>query len=328
MKLESVRWGFIGCGDVTEVKSGPAFNKVPNSQVVAVMRRNEEKAKDYAFRHGIPKWYNYADKLINDPDINAIYIATPPSSHCEYTLKAAKANKTVYVEKPMARTHEECLKMIKACKDNDVPLFVAYYRRYLPKFLKVKELIEKDVIGNVSFIKILLLKDLRIKNDQKENLPWRVVPEISGGGHFIDLASHQFDYLDFLFGPVLTANSFKKNISKNYNAEDYISAGFEFKNGVMGSGVWYFSVAEEFEKDKIEIVGEKGRIIFSTFDTDPIKLITKHGTKRITENFPENVQLPLIQAMVDNLRDNGKCYSTGESGSRANRVIDMIQNIN
>jgi predicted dehydrogenase len=326
MKIDTVRWGFIGCGDVTEVKSGPAFNKVPNSQIIAVMRRDGEKAKHYASRHNIPKWYDDADKLINDPDINAIYIATPPSSHCEYTIKAANAKKAVYVEKPMARTYEECLKMIKDCKDNYVPLFVAYYRRYLPKFLKVKELIDKDIIGKIELVKILLLKALHIKDAQKENLPWRVIPEISGGGHFIDLASHQFDYLDFLFGPVVNANGLKKNISKSYGVEDYISASYEFGNGVMGSGVWYFSIADEFEKDEIEIVGEKGRIIFSTFDTDPIELITKDGTKKFKEEFPDNVQLPLIQAVVDDLRNMGKCYSTGESAARTNSIIDMIQN--
>jgi predicted dehydrogenase len=326
MKLDTVRWGFIGCGDVTEVKSGPAFNKVANSQVIAVMRRDGEKAKDYASRHNISKWYDDADKLINDADINAIYIATPPDSHCGYTIKAANANKAVYVEKPMARTYKECLKMIKVCKDNKVPLFVAYYRRYLPKFLKVKKLIETGVIGNVSFIKILLLKALQIRGEQNENLPWRVIPEISGGGHFIDLASHQFDYLDFLCGPVKSANSLKKNISKSCNADDYISANYEFQNGVVGSGVWYFSTAKEFEKDEIEIAGEKGKIIFSTFDDKPIELCTKEGTKKYKEKFPENVQLPLIQAVVDDLRNKGRCHSTGDSAARTNRIIDIIQN--
>ncbi|MEO6134528.1 MAG: Gfo/Idh/MocA family oxidoreductase, partial [Ginsengibacter sp.] len=99
--MENINWGMIGCGDVTEVKSGPAFNKVPNSKLVAVMRRDAAKAKDYAERHGVPKWYIDASALINDPEINAIYIATPPSSHLEYAIAALKAGKFVYVEKPM-----------------------------------------------------------------------------------------------------------------------------------------------------------------------------------------------------------------------------------
>ncbi|MCX6333190.1 MAG: Gfo/Idh/MocA family oxidoreductase, partial [Bacteroidia bacterium] len=81
-----INWGIIGCGNVTEVKSGPAFNKVNNSRLIAVMRRDAVLAEDYASRHNVPKFYTDASKLINDPEINAVYIATPPSSHAEYAL--------------------------------------------------------------------------------------------------------------------------------------------------------------------------------------------------------------------------------------------------
>ena len=97
-----INWGIIGCGDVTEVKSGPAFNKVPGSRLIAVMRRDAEKAADYASRHQVDRWYANANALIQDPDVNAIYIATPPDVHEQYALAAIKAGKPVYVEKPMA----------------------------------------------------------------------------------------------------------------------------------------------------------------------------------------------------------------------------------
>jgi predicted dehydrogenase len=84
--MEEIRWGIIGCGDVTEIKSGPAFNKVANSKLVAVMRRDSAKAADYAKRHHVPKWYDDASKLINDPEVNAIYIATPPLQHDYFTI--------------------------------------------------------------------------------------------------------------------------------------------------------------------------------------------------------------------------------------------------
>ena len=138
--MEIIKWGIIGCGNVTEVKSGPAFQKAPNSALVAVMRRDAALAEDYAKRHNVPKWYSNAEDLINDPEVDAIYIATPPSSHKEYTILCAKARKPVYVEKPMALTFEECNEMINTCKEHNVPLFVAYYRRALPRFLKIKEI--------------------------------------------------------------------------------------------------------------------------------------------------------------------------------------------
>jgi len=99
---KTIHWGIIGCGDVTELKSGPAFQKVPGSKLVAVMRRNADLARDYAKRHGVARWYSDASELINDPQVDAVYVATPPDSHALYAIQAMKAGKPVYVEKPMA----------------------------------------------------------------------------------------------------------------------------------------------------------------------------------------------------------------------------------
>src|SRR3954454_8380540 len=146
-KRLQIGWGIIGCGDVTEVKSGPAFNQIENSRLVAVMRRDGEKARDYAARHGVPFWSGDADEVIHHPEVNAVYVATPPGSHLEYALKVCAAGKPAYVEKPMARNASECAAMVEAFEHAGLPLFVAYYRRALPRFLKVKELIESGRIG-------------------------------------------------------------------------------------------------------------------------------------------------------------------------------------
>src|SRR5688572_23614993 len=111
----TIRWGILGCGDVTEIKTGPAFYKVPGSQLVAVMRRNGELAADFARRHGVPRWYDNAAALVNDPEVDAVYIATPPGAHLEGALLVAAAGKPVYMEKPMARNAAECDAMIAAC---------------------------------------------------------------------------------------------------------------------------------------------------------------------------------------------------------------------
>jgi len=225
--MEKVNWGIIGCGDVTEVKSGPAFNKVENSGLVAVMRRNAELAEDYAKRHQVPKWYSDADKLINDPEVNAVYVATPPDSHAELSMKAMKAGKPVYVEKPMALNYEQCRQMIEVSEETGMPLFVAYYRRALPGFLKTKELIDSGRLGIVKQVNIQLYKSVS-PEETSDSLPWRVIPEIAGGGHFFDLASHQLDYLDFLFGPVEKVKGVALNQGGFYKAEDIVSASFIF----------------------------------------------------------------------------------------------------
>jgi predicted dehydrogenase len=323
--MEQVHWGIIGCGNVTEVKSGPAFYKCEGSELVAVMRRSGDKAADYARRHNVAKWYDDADELIDDPAVNAVYVGTPPGSHEEYTIKAARAGKPVYVEKPMARSHAECERMVKACKEAGVPLFVAYYRRCLPTFLKVKELVESGAIGAVRFATVSLYQPPSENDRDPGNLPWRVLPELSGAGHFFDLGSHQLDYLDYLLGPIETAQGQSANQAGWYPAEDIVSASFKFESGVLGSGVWCFTLSEPTRREHTELVGEGGKITFSSFNLDaPLRLETARGTEEIHLPPPEHVQQPLIQSIVDQLRGQGQCPSTGTTAARTGRVQDEI----
>jgi len=317
--MEKIRWGIIGCGDVTEVKSGPAFYKIEGSELVAVMRRDGDKARDYAQRHQVPRWYDQADALIADAEVDAVYIATPPDSHAEYTIQVARAGKPVYVEKPMARNHAECQAMIAACQQAQVPLFVAYYRRTLPAFCKVKALVDEGAIGPVRYVSIELCQPA---GENPDDLPWRVVPEISGGGYFFDLASHQLDYLDHLLGPISTAAGSATNQAGLYRAEDAVSASFSFASGALGVGVWNF--AADQNRDRIEIVGDKGRIIFSTFAFTPVELVDATGTHSFAIDPPQHVHQPLVQTVVDSLRGQGQCPSTGTSAARTSRIMDLI----
>jgi predicted dehydrogenase len=319
--MRTIRWGIIGCGDVTEIKSGPALQKARNSNLVAVMRRTGELAKDYARRHGVPRWYDDADALIHDSEVDAVYVATPPSSHKEYTLKSAQAGKPVYVEKPMALNSAECQAMIKACRAASVPLFVAYYRRALPRFLKIKELIETQAIGQVRFVTLTLYQPISPELDPQA-LPWRVVPEIAGGGLFVDLASHMLDLLDYVLGPIRLAQGFASNQAQKYAAEDIVSGTFAFESGVHGVGTWCFTAFEKF--DLTEIVGSAGKISYSTFDAKPIILTTKEGVTEFSFDYPPQVQQPLIQTVVDELNGAGACPSTGETAARTTRVVDQM----
>lgn len=320
--MKTVKWGMIGCGSVTEVKSGPGFQISENSKLVAVMRRDGALAEDYARRHNVPKWYDNADDLINDPEVDAVYVATPPVNHKEYALKCARAGKPVYVEKPMARSFKEATEMVEACKEAGVPLFVAYYRRRLPRFLKVKELIESGAIGDVRFVNITLYQHVAEEEKNPETLPWRVIPEIAGAGKFFDLASHTLDVFDFILGPIEDANGHNSNQAGLYPAEDMVTASFKFKSGVHGAGTWCFSAYEYLDQN--EIVGNKGKLVFSTFGTEPVKLVTAEGQSEFPLGNPVHVQQPLIQTIVDELLGKGTCPSNGESGARTNYVMDKI----
>ena len=320
-----VRWGVLGVGKVCEVKSAPALYSLPNSRLVAVMRRDAEKAKDYALRHGISKWYSDALELLHDPEINAIYIATPPHAHRELTLLAASLGKPVYVEKPMARTYHECLQMIAACEKAKVPLFVAYYRRALPHFLKIKELLDQGEIGEIRTVQINLKQVLTPKLVSSSSENWRVIPEIAGGGYFYDLASHQLDLLDFFFGKITQATGFSANQAKAYPAEDLVTGSFVFENGILGSGNWCFTTSSASEIDEIVIYGSKGQIRFATFGTGSFSLVKEGKVPRVFEfPLPKHIQSPLIQTILDELQGKGTCPSTGISAARTNWVMEQL----
>lgn len=320
--LTAIRWGIIGCGDVTEVKSGPGFQKARGSSLVAVMRRHGDLAQDYAQRHGVPKWYDDAQALIDDPDVDAIYVATPPSSHKEYTLMAAAAGKPVYVEKPMALNYAECQEMIAACQAAQVSLFVAYYRRALPRFLKIKKLVDSGVIGDVRFVSITLYQPPPPQEQNTTDLPWRVRPQIAGGGLFVDLASHQLDFLDYLLGPITQVQGFATNQAGLYPAEDVVTGSFVFASGVQGVGAWSFTTFAA--EDRTEIVGSKGRIVYSTFDTEPICWQTSTRTTTFFVANPPHIQQPLIQKVVDALLGQGQCPSSAESAARTTWVMEQM----
>ena len=318
--MKTIRWGIIGCGDVTEVKSGPGFRKADHSELVAVMRRDGKLAEDYARRHNVARWYDDADALIADPEVDAVYVATPPSSHKDYTLRAAAAGKPVYVEKPMAMNHAECLEMISACRAADMPLFVAYYRRALERFLRIKALLEDGAIGTPRFVNTLLYQENRVEPDV--DVPWRVLPDIAGGGLFVDLASHTLDFLDFALGPIRSARGFAANQGGHYPAEDIVCGAFEFESGVLGTGSWCFTAFEEV--DQTEIIGTAGKIAFSTFDDTPIRLTTADGIEEISIAYPDHIQQPLIQSIVGALNGMGSCPSSGESGARTAGIVEQL----
>ena len=323
--MKIVKWGFIGCGEVTEKKSGPAFSDVEGSTVVAVMSRSEEKARFYAERHGIPRWYTDAQKLIDDPEVNAVYVATPPSSHATFAIMAMKAGKPVYVEKPLAASYDDCARVNRISEQTGVPCLVAYYRRYLPYFQRVKETVQRNAIGTVINVQVRFAVPPReLDYSHPENLPWRLQPDIAGGGYFYDLAPHQLDLLQEMFGVILEARGIWANRGQLYAAEDSVSAIFKFENGLPGSGSWCFVAHESAREDSIQIIGDRGSLRFSVFDYAPIELHTGEGTEIINVPNPPYVQYPLIKNVIEHLQGLAVCKCTSVSATPVNWAMDRI----
>ena len=321
--MKTVRWGMIGCGDVTERKSGPGFANAGHSELVAVMRRNGALAADYARRHGVARWHDDADAIIRADDIDAVYIATHTDTHCDYTLRCAAAGKPVYVEKPMGMDHAECLDMIAACRAASVPLWVGYYRRALPRFLAVRDLIAAGIIGEV---RAVLSRQFQRPPDVDQfangAIPWRVNPQLSGGGFFFEGVCHTFDFLDFLFGPIAAVRAFAGNQAGVYRPEDVVTATYRFVSGVYGCGTWCYTA--DFDEEYNEIIGAKGRIRFSTSQAVPIRIFRGATVEDLPIEDPDHVHQPLIQTIVNELNGSGKCASTGESAARTAHVMETI----
>lgn len=323
--MKEINWGFIGCGEVTEIKSGPAFGEVPGSRVVAVMSRNAQKARSYAERHNISKWYTDAQALVDDPVVNAVYIATPPSSHATYAIMAMHAGKPVYVEKPLAASYDDCARVNHVSQVTGVPCFVAYYRRYLPYFLEVKNIVDSGRIGKVINVQIRFSVPPReLDYNSTASRPWRLQPDIAGGGYFYDLAPHQLDMLQYMFGVITHAEGYSANRGHLYTAEDTVSACFRFESGLPGSGSWCFVGHESAREDRIEVIGDHGMVSFSVFDYQPIELITSQGVQKITVPNPKIVQLPLIKSVVETLQGTANCKCTSISATPTNWVMDRI----
>jgi predicted dehydrogenase len=319
---ETIRWGIIGAGDVCEKKSGPAFGKVPDSELVAIMRRNDLKAADFAQRHGVSKFYTKADEILKDPYINAIYIATPPAFHEEYTLAALQAGNMVYVEKPVALNSSSCHRMIEAEKNYQLPVSVAHYRRGLDMFIKIREIIHSGVIGRILFVKIELLQTKNANLIAKAEENWRIDPDLSGGGLFHDLAPHQLDILIWIFGKPTNVNGFSTNQGGLYDAPDLTTLSIQFENNIHFQGIWSFNVPAISEKETCEIVGDSGKLVFSFFRNPVLELYTGEAKKTLEFPIPEHIQQPMIENVVKYFRGIGENPCSLNDAMESMKIMD------
>ena len=316
--MDTIRWGIVGCGDVTEKKSGPGLYKADHSRLTAVMRRDTAAAKDYAERHGIPKWYDDGQALIEDDEVDVVYVATPPSTHLEYALATAAVGKPCLVEKPMAMNAEEGERMVNAFKEKGLPLWVAFYRRALPRFHKLRHLLNDGTIGRLTSVEFVNYSQLA---EAEESRQWRYNPVIAGAGKAFDLGSHGFDILDYLVGPISEVSGYSINSGGAYRTEDVTVACFRFENDVLGTATFNFNSGRK--DDCITFTGALGKIDVQVYGDSDIKITLENGERKsLPAPFPDHVCQPLQETIISELRGEGKCESTGESALRTQRVLD------
>lgn len=319
-----IRWGIIGCGNVTEKKSGPAYQKTAGFEIVAVMRRDAEKAADYAKRHGIQKHYSDADALINDPEVDAVYIATPPDSHKFYGLKVAEAGKICCIEKPLAPNYEDSKAIYEAFEAKNIPLFSAYYRRTLPRFKQIKKWLDANSIGQIRHINWHLSKPAS-EQDLSGLYNWRTDAAVAKGGYFDDLASHGLDLFNYLLGDIKEVSGISLNQQNLYSAKDALVACWLHEDGITGTGSWNFGCATR--EDMVIIYGSLGTISFSIFDESPVILSNENGILPLMIEHPENVQLHHVEAIKEQLLGSRIHPSNGRTATHTSWVMDRIMGI-
>jgi predicted dehydrogenase len=288
------------------------------------MRRDESKAKDFATRHNVKKYYANADDLINNNEVNAIYIATPPDSHKYYGLKVAATKKPCCIEKPLAPNYADSLAIFEAFKNANTPLFVAYYRRSLPRFEKIKQWIDEGLIGKIRHINWHLSKPAN-DLDISKKYNWRTDKNIAIGGYFDDLASHGMDLFIHFLGNINEVKGISLNQQGLYTAKDAIAACWIHENEVTGTGSWNFGCNSRI--DKVTIYGSLGTIEFSIFEEAPIVLTSTLKTETITIAHPKNVQYFHVEKMRDFLFEGTTHPSTGKTALHTAWVLDKILGI-
>ena len=286
------------------------------------MRRNGAKAADYAARHNVAKWYDDAAALINDPDVNAVYVATPPLQHEEYTLQALRAGKPVYVEKPMALNATAAERMAQAAKETGVKLSVAHYRRQQPLFLKVKSLLQEKAIGEVRLINLQCIQPHNAGMIAKTEEAWRLNPAVSGGGLFHDLAPHQLDLMLYFFGQPVKTAAMSLNASQLYDADDTVSGQILFANNILFNGSWCFTAS--LQKDVCEIIGSEGTLRFSVFEQKPVVLMKEEKEEVFAFEKLQHVQQPMIEKVVDYFGGRGDSPCSAEDGVTVMKMMEAF----
>ncbi len=231
MSLEKIRWGVIGAGNVFEFKSGPALYKTPHSELVAVMRTSEQKAQDVATRHGAKRWYTDAASLVNDPDVNAVYIASPHYLHPEHVALAARAKKIVFSEKPLGVTTAQAQTCVDACKENGVSLTIAYYRRFWAITQAVKKILHEGAIGRVVQARIGVSDWFAGDNERT----WLLSREKSGGDALANVGAHWIDLVRYLLGEPREVVALTSSAASGFETDDTVGVDMRLDNNALVS---------------------------------------------------------------------------------------------
>jgi len=319
--MSAVKWGLIGCGDIARKRVAPALQALHSSELVAVSSRRPEAAAVFAQAFGVPRRHDHWRTLLQDPEVEAVYIATPVYLHQEQTIAAAQAGKHVLCEKPMALCVAECDRMLDACSRQAVKFSVAYYRHFYPLIHRMKELIDGGSLGAVSLIQINAFSPFQVQAGQPRH--WLLQKALSGGGPMMDIGCHRIEVLLHLLGPVVGVKSFTTRAAyRDRDVEDTAVAVLEMQTGAIA--VLSVTHASMDARDSVEVFGEYG-----TLQADPLNqgslIITTEQGRRVAQHPPHaNLHAPLIDDFSRSIREDREPAFSGKQAREVSRILDLI----
>ena len=309
-----LRWGIIGTGDVVWKKSGPSIQATGGSVITRAMRRDRNAVEEFARAFSVPVATTNAEAILVAEDVDIVYVATPPGSHRNYVVAAARAGKHCLVEKPMALSAAEAAEMVGACRDAGVELFVAYYRRFQPHVVKMRSLIGDGAIGTP------LACHIDIAEPRGAGPEWRSDPTESGGGRFVDVGSHRIDVMISLLGPPIASSGFGATTNPHGVVEELAAISLRFQSGALGTVVGDFASGRS--ADRFSITGTAGMIEAERLDSHQFLLRRDDGEEAIElEPYPapHTGLIAHIEAVLRGASDNG---SSGADGALTEQVFD------
>lgn len=315
--MKTIGWGVLGCGDITDKRGAPAINADPHSRLISFQSRSAAQAEGFAASHHSERWTTHRSELLADPEVDAVHVATEHHRHCEDVLAAAEAGKHVLCEKPLATSVEDGRRMIEVCRANGVALQVAYYRRYYPKMLRIKELLDEGVIGQPVSAHIHLSNRLAPESITPAN--WRIDASRSGGGNLVDTGSHRLDLLCWLLGEPARVAALTARAEMPIQAPDMETLLIEMANAVHVTAVHGFRHPSE---DRFEIWGTEGVLDATPVDGPELRL--RSGPRTGDWKLPrhDNVHYPLFADFSLALVEGRRPRYTGEDGLQATRIIE------
>lgn len=313
----TIRWGIIGCGNVAETKSGPPLYRAPGSELVAVMRRDGAKARDFAERHGARRWYTDAAALVADPDINAVYIASPHDRHLEHATLAAQAGKMILCEKPMGTSVEQARAIVQVCQANHVPLTVAYYRRFWPITRAVKRLLAEGAIGRLVSVRVQLAD--YFAGDPAR--PWLTSPAASGGGALANAGSHWVDLVRFYLGEIAQVMAMQSSKVSGFETEDTVALLMRTNDDVLVT--FLVTLQSPVSTNEIDFLGTEGRILCSPY-SEGHWLVYRRNRNPDLIQFPNSgpAHTELVAELIPRLQAGQPSPVPGEEAVAVWQIMD------